>query len=178
MWDAHPKDRGRVRIIAGYDRATSVGDAMTGPTVDADVLTAIEAAGWQRQAAGYEDFFRPAIRRLIEPLLDAADVGRAARALDVACGPGCVAAKAAGRAASVVGVDVAHAMISLARRLHPQLEFRPGNAEALPVCYGSSMGRLGTSSCCMGAAASRRPRNSPASSPPVARLALAVWDRS
>jgi hypothetical protein len=82
----------------------SVGDAMTGPTVDADAFTAIEAAGWQRQAAGYEDFFRPAIRRLIEPLLDAADVGRASRVLDVASVPGCVAAKAAGRGASVVGV--------------------------------------------------------------------------
>jgi ubiquinone/menaquinone biosynthesis C-methylase UbiE len=43
-----------------------------------------------------------------------------------------VAAKAAERAASVVGVDIADAMISLARRLHPQLEFRSGDAEALP----------------------------------------------
>jgi SAM-dependent methyltransferase len=39
--------------------------------------------------------------------------------------------------ASVIGVDVAEAMISLARRLHPQLEFRQGNAEALPFPDGA-----------------------------------------
>ncbi len=33
----------------------------------------------------------------------------------------------------MVGIDIAEAMISLARRLHPQLEFRAGDAEALAV---------------------------------------------
>lgn len=110
---------------------------MTEPTVDADAFNAFEAAGWQRQAAGYEDFFGPITTRLVEPLLDAAEVGRGARLLDVASGPGYVAAKAAERGASVVGVDIAEAMISLARRLHPQLEFRSGSAEALPFAEGS-----------------------------------------
>lgn len=110
---------------------------MTEPTLDADAFNAFEAAGWQRQAAGYEEFFGPITTRLVEPLLDAAEVGRGARVLDVASGPGCVAAKAAERGASVVGVDIAEAMISLARRLHPELEFHPGNAEALPFPDGS-----------------------------------------
>ena len=105
---------------------------MTQPTVDADAFNAFEAAGWQRQAAGYDEFFGPITTRLVEPLLDAAELGRGARLLDVASGPGYVAAKAAERGASVVGVDIADAMISLARRLHPQLEFRSGDAEALP----------------------------------------------
>jgi SAM-dependent methyltransferase len=110
---------------------------MSEPTVDADAFNAFEAAGWQRQAAGYDDFFGPITTRLVEPLLDAAQVGRNTRLLDVASGPGYVAAKAAERGASVVGVDIAEAMLSLARRLHPRLEFRSGNAEALPFPDGS-----------------------------------------
>lgn len=110
---------------------------MTDQTVDADAFNVFEAAGWEKQAPGYDDFFGPITTRLVEPLLDAAEVGRGARVLDVASGPGYVAAAAAERGASVVGVDIAEAMISLARRLHPQLEFRHANAEALPFADGS-----------------------------------------
>ena len=110
---------------------------MTGPTVDADAFNAFEATGWQAHAAGYDDFFGRITPRLIEPLLDAAAVAEGTRVLDVASGPGYVTSAAAGRGASVVGVDVAEAMLSLARQLHPQLEFRPGDAEALPFPDGS-----------------------------------------
>jgi SAM-dependent methyltransferase len=110
---------------------------MSDPTLDPDAFNAFEAAGWQRQASGYDDFFGPITTRLVGPLLDAAEVGSGARVLDVASGPGYVAAKAAERRASLVGVDIAEAMIALARRLHPQLEFRFGNAEALPFPDGS-----------------------------------------
>jgi len=51
--------------------------------------------------------------------------------LDVASGPGYVAAVAAERGAAVTGVDIAETMISLARRLHPGIEFRRGDVEAL-----------------------------------------------
>jgi ubiquinone/menaquinone biosynthesis C-methylase UbiE len=105
--------------------------------VDADAFNAFEAAGWEKQASGYEDFFGPITTRLVEPLLDAAEVGAGTRVLDVASGPGYVAAVAAERGASVVGVDVAEAMLALARRLHPQLEFRHGDAEELPFPDGS-----------------------------------------
>ena len=52
--------------------------------------------------------------------------------LDLATGPGYVAARAAERGASVVGVDVAGAMLSLARRLHPELDFRQADVHELP----------------------------------------------
>jgi SAM-dependent methyltransferase len=110
---------------------------MAEPTVDAEAFNAFEAAGWQRQAAGYDDFFGPITTRLVEPLLDAAEVGRDTRLLDVASGPGYVAARAAERGASVVGLDIAEAMLALARRLHPQLDFRSGNAEALAFADAS-----------------------------------------
>lgn len=149
---------------------------MTEPTVDADAFNAFEAAGWQKQAATYDDFVGQITTRLIEPLLDAAEVGRGARLLDVASGPGHVAAKAAERGASVVGVDIAEAMISLARRLHPQLEFRPGDAEALPFPNGSFDAVVGNFVLLhLG-----RPEQAAAECARVlsagGRLALTVWD--
>jgi len=110
---------------------------MSETAVDADAFNAFEAAGWEQRAAGYEDFFGRITTRLVDPLLDAAGVARGTRVLDVASGPGYVAAKAAERGASVVAVDNAEAMIAVARRLHPQLEFRHGNAEGLPLPDGS-----------------------------------------
>src|SRR3954467_8725058 len=110
---------------------------MSEPSVDADAFNAFEAAGWEKQASGYEDFFRPIATRLVGPLLDAAEVDRGARVLDVASGPGYVAAAAAERGALVIGVDIAQEMISRPRRLHPQLDLRVGDAEALPFADGS-----------------------------------------
>jgi ubiquinone/menaquinone biosynthesis C-methylase UbiE len=113
--------------LVGHDRRD-----MTERALDPDAFNAFEAAGWERQAGGYEDFFGTITTRLVDPLLDAAQVAGGVRVLDVACGPGYVAAAAAGRGASVVGVDIAEAMVSRARRLHPELEFRHGDAQALP----------------------------------------------
>src|SRR3954468_1628222 len=110
---------------------------MSEPPVDPDAFNAFEAAGWENQVGGYDDFFGAIATRLVGPLLEAAEVDRGARVLDVASGPGYVAAAAADRGAFVIGVDIAEAMISLARRLHPQLDFRFGTAEALPFADGS-----------------------------------------
>ena len=57
--------------------------------------------------------------------------------LDVATGPGYVAASAAERGAVTVGLDNSEAMLSLARRGHPEIEFRRGDVEALPFPDGS-----------------------------------------
>ena len=100
-------------------------------TEDPDAFNAFEAAGWDRQSAGYDEFFGPITGRVVAPLLDAAGVDAGSRVLDVASGPGYVAVHAAARGATVIGVDVAEAMIALARRLHPELVFRRGDAEAL-----------------------------------------------
>lgn len=130
---AVPTDMG----LMATGRSRTIGCAMTEPAVDADAFNAFEAAGWEKKASAYDGFFGRLTARLVEPLLDAAEVGAGARVLDVASGPGYVAAEAAERGASVVGIDVAEAMLSLARRLHPQLEFRHANAEALPFPDGA-----------------------------------------
>ena len=100
--------------------------------IDPDAFNAFEAAGWEERALAYDRFFRSLTSRLAEPLLDAASVTGGTRVLDIATGPGYVAARAAARGAEAMGVDVAKAMVELARRLQPGVEFRQADAHALP----------------------------------------------
>jgi ubiquinone/menaquinone biosynthesis C-methylase UbiE len=100
--------------------------------IDAESFNAFEAAGWEQRAAGYDQFFGQITARVIDPLLEAVRIGRGDRTLDLACGPGYATSRAAERGAEVVGVDIAGAMVALARERHPTLEFRQANAEALP----------------------------------------------
>ena len=102
------------------------------PEIDADAFNAFEAAGWEAKAGGYDRFIGGLTSRFAEPLLDAAAVGSGTRLLDLATGPGYVAALAAERGAAVVGLDIAREMVSLATRRHPGLEFRQGDAHELP----------------------------------------------
>jgi SAM-dependent methyltransferase len=90
-----------------------------------------EQRGWQRAAAHYPSTFGALTALAAEPLLDAARVGANTRVLDVATGPGYVAAAAAARGARVAGIDFSSQMIEEARRRYPQLEFRAGDATAL-----------------------------------------------
>ena len=63
------------------------------------------------------------------------------RVLDVACGTGIVARTAAdlvGPSGAVVGVDVNEAMLTVARRVRPDLDWRQGDVAALPFADGGS----------------------------------------
>jgi SAM-dependent methyltransferase len=110
---------------------------MASPEIDPDAFNAFEASGWEEKAGGYDRLVGHVTRRFAGPLLDAANVTRGTRVLDVATGPGYVAAQAAERGASVVGADVAAAMVSLAQRLHPGIEFREADVHELPFEDGS-----------------------------------------
>lgn len=92
---------------------------------------AFEKAGWERAADHYGDAFGGLTSQTIPALLRAAGVRRGTRLLDVASGPGYVAAAAALSGASVVGVDFSSEMVALARARYPALEFVEGDAEAL-----------------------------------------------
>ena len=84
----------------------------------------------------YESKFVPAFFAEWAPhLVDLAGVGPGQAVLDVACGTGIVARTAADRLAGagrVVGVDLNQAMLTVARRVRPDLEWRQGDAGALP----------------------------------------------
>jgi SAM-dependent methyltransferase len=91
-----------------------------------------EHAGWENIPTRYHNVFGDLTTQAIEPLLEAVDVRRGVRMLDVATGPGYVAAAAAQRGANVVGVDFSAAMVDEARRQYPAVTFQEGDAEELP----------------------------------------------
>ena len=88
------------------------------------------------QAETYEARFVPAIfADWAQPLLDAAGIEPGKTVLDVACGTGIVARLAADRVGptgTVTGVDLNEGMLTVARRLRPDIEWRQGDAADLP----------------------------------------------
>src|SRR5258708_15388324 len=87
-----------------------------------------EQTGWENAAKHYGDAFGALTVQTAGPMLDAARVARGTRLLDVASGPGFLAGAAASRGADVVGLDFSSAMVNQARRRHPAIEFREGDA--------------------------------------------------
>jgi ubiquinone/menaquinone biosynthesis C-methylase UbiE len=89
----------------------------------------------------YEAAFVPAFFAQWAPMLcDAARLGPGQAVLDVACGTGIVARTAAELVApggTVVGLDLNEAMLSVARRIQPDAEWRQGDAAALPFDDGA-----------------------------------------
>jgi ubiquinone/menaquinone biosynthesis C-methylase UbiE len=106
------------------------------PPPDPVAFAAFEQAGWEAAATTYADAFERFTTQAIQPLLDALAAGPGVRLLDVACGPGWLAAAAAERGASVVGIDFAASVVTEARRRHPSLDIRQGNAEELAFGAG------------------------------------------
>ena len=100
-----------------------------------------ERDGWQKAASQYDAGFGGVTSQAVVPLLNAAGAANGIRLLDVACGPGYVAAAAARLGCSVVGVDFSSAMIEIAEKMFrqesPNLEFRVGDAERLALASGS-----------------------------------------
>src|SRR5262245_16170655 len=97
-----------------------------------EVVREFEHAGWQRAAARYDDTFAHATAQFVAPLLDAVEVAPGQHVLDVACGPGHVAAAAAARGAKAQGLDFSAAMVGIARTTYPHVVVTEGDAAALP----------------------------------------------
>jgi ubiquinone/menaquinone biosynthesis C-methylase UbiE len=95
-----------------------------------------ERSGWQRAAQGYIGSFEAATALFAPALLEAAEIAAGVKVLDVACGAGSVSGLAASRGAEVTGIDFSPSMLAQARRRHPAIEFREGDAEALPFDDG------------------------------------------
>jgi ubiquinone/menaquinone biosynthesis C-methylase UbiE len=103
----------------------------------------IAAEGWQLQgssAQAYEEYLGSAFRPWAEELVRLAEVGDGDRVLDVACGTGIVARSAGARVGArgkVVGIDLNEDMLGVARSSSPAVEWRVGNAAALPFADGA-----------------------------------------
>jgi len=95
--------------------------------------------------------------------------------LDVATGTGWTARRVAARGARVVGVDIGETVIEAAKALAPQIEFRIGDAEALPFDNASFDGITST----FGVMFAARPEDAALELARVCktggRLGLATW---
>jgi SAM-dependent methyltransferase len=91
-------------------------------------------------AGEYADDFRdelahkPLDRALLSSLIEQA--GDGAPVADLGCGPGHVTGWLGRHGAAAVGVDLSDGMIAVARRDHPEAEFRPGDLLTLPARDG------------------------------------------
>jgi len=122
-----PDVRGRPVPHPGLELRDPGGDEMTQAETFQLSLAAAEA---------YESKFVPALFGEWAPLIvEAAGVGTGHAVLDVACGTGVVAREAASRVGTtgpVVGVDISEAMLTVARRLGPGVDWRTADARELP----------------------------------------------
>ena len=145
-------------------------------SIDLDAFDDFEASAWEERVEGYKGFFGAVTGRLVEPLLDLARVGPGTRVLDVATGPGYVAAEAARRGGAVCGVDVAEAMVAQAVAEYPGVEFRQADAQSLPFEDGAFEAVVGN----FGLPHFGRPELAVAEGvrvlAPGGRLALTTWD--
>ena len=93
-----------------------------------------ERRGWATESVtvGYHECFSDITMQAIGALLDAAEVGPGSRVLDVATGQGYVAGAAAERGAAAVGMDFSAVQVALAKQRYSAVEFREGDAGALP----------------------------------------------
>jgi SAM-dependent methyltransferase len=106
-------------------------------TMDLEGFARLEKDGWERVAADYEKWWSRLTRQFVEPLLDAAEVTRGTRVLDLACGPGYVSEAAAARGGVPLGLDFSPAMIAIARKRLPGISFEVGNAQEIAQPDGS-----------------------------------------
>lgn len=100
-------------------------------TFDPGSFKGMEQAGWQRNAAAYDNLLGSVTRHAMEPLLDTTGVGAGTLLLEMCCGPGYGSGAALMRGARPIGVDFAPAMVEKARSLYPNGVFHEGDAEAL-----------------------------------------------
>jgi ubiquinone/menaquinone biosynthesis C-methylase UbiE len=78
----------------------------------------------------------PLFRPFAEIIIRDMDLSPGESVVDIACGTGIVARVAkerVGEGGHVVGVDISSDMLSVARNVAPEIEFREGSAEALPL---------------------------------------------
>jgi len=99
---------------------------------EAERLRVFERQGHDALATSYQAFFSAVTAMATNPILDAVRPGPGTRLLDIATGPGALAAEAAHRGARSIGVDLSPRMIELAQRLYPTIEFREADVEHLP----------------------------------------------
>jgi len=101
-------------------------------TIGNEAFKRFESTSYSDVAQGYADKTAHVSAQSNDRILDIAEVTSGSAVLDVACGPGLLAAAAVQRGASVIGVDFAPNMVTIARVQCPDAEFQEADAESLP----------------------------------------------
>jgi ubiquinone/menaquinone biosynthesis C-methylase UbiE len=144
--------------------------------IDPSAFRDFERSTHDRIAGSYEAFFTPITAHAATPLLEAVQAAAGFRVLDVATGPGVVAAHAARRGAHVTGIDISPRMVALAAQLNPGCSFREADVESLPFAPDSFDAVV----CAFGIghfpSAEAALRECARVMSPGARLAVAWWD--
>jgi SAM-dependent methyltransferase len=144
---------------------------------DAEAFDAFEAAGWSaKNAAEYDSLAGRVTSRLADALLAAVRAGSGTRLLDVATGPGYVAARAAAQGAAAVGLDFSETMLAFARSRAPDVDFVQGDATALPFADGSFDGVVAAFVLLHLGAPERAAVEATRVLRPGGRAAFTVWD--
>lgn len=149
---------------------------MTDAEEAAERFVAFERAVHDRIAESYNDAFTPVTSLAVGPLLAAVGARPGLRLLDVASGPGTVAAAAAALGAIPTGVDLSSRMVALAARLHPEIPFVEASAEDIPFPDSEFSAVV----CSFGIGHFPRPERAAAEFArvliPGGRVALSWWD--
>ena len=90
-----------------------------------------ERTGWGKQAVHYDSLVGQMTQQAVDALLAAINVRPGTKLLDVASGPGYVAAEATRRGADAIGTDIARDMIDEAQRRLAGTKFEVADAEHL-----------------------------------------------
>lgn len=106
-------------------------------TEDADRFRAFERRRHNHLATTYRDFFTPVTALAVRFLLDAARVRPGIDLLDVATGPGVIAAEANSLGIRCTAIDLSLGMIELAKNSYPGIEFHVADVEHLPFVDAS-----------------------------------------
>jgi SAM-dependent methyltransferase len=103
------------------------------PSTDALAFHKFEHQGWEVSVQAYAQYFGQLTSATITYLLDAAAAGTGTRLLDLATGPGYVAASAQKRGCNVVAVDFSESMIALAKSTQSNsINFEVADVQNLP----------------------------------------------
>ncbi len=93
--------------------------------------------GWGARSLEWAYLFEPYAWPANESLFDRLEVEEGVRLLDIACGSGLAAQRAARRGAVVAGVDAAEPLVTIAGARTPGADFRVGDMFALPFADDS-----------------------------------------
>jgi ubiquinone/menaquinone biosynthesis C-methylase UbiE len=152
-----------------------VGTPMTINEQQSQAFKEFERTGWAKQAEHYDSLVGEMTRQAVAALLAAANARSGIRLLDVASGPGYVAAEAARRGLDVIGTDIAENMVAEARRRFTGVKFETADAENLHYADSS----FDAVTCAFGMLHFPRPGKAAAEAyrilRPAGRFAFSIW---